>query len=79
MKSCEGCRANWCSCGALAHEKQARCLADTRDIEAFVEKYQEWSWSSPRYSREFVATVLGDALSASGAYWYTSNLPGGHA
>jgi hypothetical protein len=44
MKSCEGCRTPW-----FGNEEEARCLADTRDIETFVEKYQDWSWSRYEY------------------------------
>jgi len=57
-KSCEGCRAG-CGCGAWVHDRAARCLADTRDIETFVETYQDWSWS--RYEApDFTVTVLAE-------------------
>jgi hypothetical protein len=58
MKSCEGCRATLNDRADFYDDKNgARCLADTRDIEAFVEKYQDWSWSQYE-APGFVVTVL---------------------
>jgi hypothetical protein len=59
VKSCEGCRATTFDHADAYDENGARCLADTRDIEAFVEKYQDWSWSQYE-APDFTVTVLAE-------------------